>query len=76
MYVEVQSVKQMEMEEQNIANDLIERILYRDNLSRAYQIVESNNGTTGTDGNTDKTCSRGREKTERNFLHSISGVWF
>ena len=51
-YAEAQSAEQMETEEQDNASDLMEKILDRDNLNRAYQRVKSNKGAPGIDGMT------------------------
>ena len=51
-YAEAQSVGQMEAEEQDNASDLMERILDRENLNRAYKRVKSNTGAPGIDGMT------------------------
>ena len=49
-YAEAQSAGQMETEEQDNASDLMEKILDRDNLNKAYQRVKSNKGAPGIDG--------------------------
>jgi hypothetical protein len=49
-YAEAQSAGQMETAEQDNASDLLERILDRDNLNKAYQRVKSNKGAPGIDG--------------------------
>ena len=49
-YAEAQSAEQMETREQDNASDLMEKILDRDNLNKAYQRVKSNKGAPGIDG--------------------------
>ena len=51
-YAEAQSAGQMETAEQDNASDLMEKILDRDNLNKAYQRVKSNKGAPGIDGMT------------------------
>ena len=48
-YVGAQNVGKQEVEEKDGA-DLLERILARDNLNRAYKRVKSNKGAPGIDG--------------------------
>ena len=50
-YAEVQSIDGREVEEQDGAN-LLEEILSRDNLNRAYKRVKANKGAPGIDGMT------------------------
>ena len=54
-YAEAHSGERMETEEQDNAEDLMERILDRDNLNRAYRRVKSNKGAPG-----DRRNDRGR----------------
>ena len=49
-YAEAQSAEQMETREQDNASDLMEKILERGNLNKAYQRVKSNKGAPGIDG--------------------------
>lgn len=51
-YVEVQSTDTRESKERDGATDLLEQILDRDNLNKAYKRVKSNHGAPGIDGMT------------------------
>ena len=51
-HAEAQSAEQMETREQDNASDLMEKILERGNLNKAYQRVKSNKGAPGIDGMT------------------------
>ena len=75
-YAEARSTEQMETAEQDNAGDLMEKILDRDNLNRAYQRVRSNRGAPGIDGMTvDEALPWLREHKEE-LLGSIRGGWF
>ena len=50
-YAEVLSTERQEVEERDGA-DLLERVLDRDNLNRAYKRVKANKGVGGIDGMT------------------------
>ncbi|EPY03628.1 RNA-dependent DNA polymerase, partial [Paenibacillus alvei TS-15] len=51
-YAGARSIEVREGTERDGANDLLEKILNRDNLNRAYKQVKSNNGAPGIDGMT------------------------
>ena len=51
-YAEVQSIDRREGKERGGASDLLESILNRDNLNRAYKRVKRNRGAAGMDGMT------------------------
>ena len=51
-YAEVQSTDRREGKERDGASDLLETILNRDNLNRAYKRVRRNHGAAGIDGMT------------------------
>lgn len=51
-YAEAHSAEQMETREQDNARDLMEEILDRDNLNKAYKRVKTNKGAPGIDGMT------------------------
>jgi len=51
-YVEVQNADTRESKERDGATDLLEQILDRDNLNKAYKRVKSNHGAPGIDGMT------------------------
>lgn len=51
-YAGARSIEVREGRERDGANDLLEKILNRDNLNRAYKQVKSNNGASGIDGMT------------------------
>ncbi len=50
-YAEAYSIDNREAEERNGAN-LLERVLYRENLNKAYKRVKANKGASGVDGMT------------------------
>lgn len=51
-YAGARSISPLEREERGGASDLLERILERDNLNRAYKQVKRNHGAPGIDGMT------------------------
>lgn len=51
-YAGAQSFSARESKERGGANDLLERILERENLNRAYKQVKRNHGAPGIDGMT------------------------
>ena len=65
-YVGAQSVGCREVAEQDGA-DLLERILSRDNLNRAYKRVRANKGAPGIDGRPSMMRCPGWENTGRSF---------
>ena len=75
-YAEAQSAEQMETVEQDNASDLMERILDRDNLNRAYQRVKSNKGAPGIDGMTVEEALPWLKEHREELLESIKGGWF
>ena len=75
-YAEARSVGQMETEEQDNASDLMERILDRDNLNRAYQRVKSNKGAPGIDGMTVEDALPWLKEHREELLESIRGGWY
>ena len=75
-YAEARSVGQMEAEEQDNASDLMERILDRENLNRAYQRVKSNKGAPGIDGMTVEEALPWLKEHREELLASIKGEWF
>ena len=75
-YAEAQSVEQMKTAEQDNASDLMERILSRDNLNKAYQRVKSNKGAPGVDGMTVDEALPWLKEHKKELLESIKGGWF
>ena len=75
-YAEAQNVGQMETEEQDNASDLMEKILDRDNLNRAYLRVKSNKGAPGIDGMTVDEALPWLKEHKEELLESIRGGWF
>ena len=75
-HAEARSVGQMETEEQDNASDLMERILSRDNLNRAYQRVKSNKGAPGIDGMTVEDALPWLKEHREELLESIRGGWY
>ena len=65
-YAGAQSVGSQEVKEQGGA-DLLERILSRDNLNRAYNRVKANKGAPGIDGMTTPPCrwARGIQRVKK-----------
>ena len=75
-YAEAQNVGQMETEEQDNASDLMEKILDRDNLNKAYRRVKSNKGAPGIDGMTVDDALPWLKEHKEELLGSIRGGWF
>ena len=75
-YAEAQSAEQMETGEQDKASDLMEKILERSNLNKAYQRVKSNNGAPGIDGMTVEEALPWLKEHREELLESIKGGWF
>lgn len=75
-YAEAQSAEQMETREQDNASDLMEKILERGNLNKAYQRVKSNNGAPGIDGMTVEEALPWLKEHREELLESIKGGWF
>ncbi len=75
-YAEAQSAEQMETREQDNASDLMEKILERGNLNKAYQRVKSNNGAPGIDGMTVEEALPWLKEHKEELLESIKGGWF
>ena len=73
---EAQSAEQMETREQDNASDLMERILDKGNLNKAYQRVKSNKGAPGIDGMTVEEALPWLEEHKEELLESIKGGWF
>ena len=66
----------METEEQDNAGDLMERILDRDNLNRAYRRVKSNKGAPGIDGMPVEEALPWLKEHREELLESIRGGWY
>ena len=66
----------METREQDNASDLMEKILERGNLNKAYQRVKSNNGAPGIDGMTVEEALPWLMEHKEELLESIRGGWF
>ena len=75
-YAEAQSAEQMETREQDNASDLMEKILERGNLNKAYQRVKSNKGAPGIDGMTVEEALPWLKEHREELLESIKGGWF
>ena len=75
-YAEAQSAGQMETAEQDNASDLMETILDRDNLNKAYQKVKSNKGAPGIGGRTVEEALPWLKEHREELLESIRGGWF
>ncbi|MBQ6426304.1 MAG: group II intron reverse transcriptase/maturase, partial [Clostridia bacterium] len=75
-YAEAHSGERMETEEQDNAEDLMERILDRDNLNRAYRRVRSNKGAPGIDGMTVEEALPWLKEHREELLGSIRGGWY
>ena len=75
-HAEAQSAEQMETREQDNASDLMEKILERGNLNKAYQRVKFNNGAPGIDGMTVEEALPWLKEHKEELLESIKGGWF
>ena len=75
-HAEAQNAEQMETREQDNASDLMEKILERGNLNKAYQRVKSNNGAPGIDGMTVEEALPWLKEHKKELLESIKGGWF
>ena len=75
-YAEARSAERMETAEQDNASDLMEKILDRDNLNKAYQRVKSNKGAPGIDGMTVDEALPWLREHKQELLESIRGGWF
>ena len=75
-YAGAHSTEQMETAEQDNASDLMEIILDRDNLNRAYLRVKSNRGAPGIDGMTVDEALPWLKEHKEELLESIRGGWF
>ncbi|AIQ64551.1 DNA polymerase [Paenibacillus stellifer] len=70
-YAGVRSAGAREGKERDGANDLMERILDRDNLNRAYKQVKSNHGAPGIDGMTVEAALPWLRENRDELLQSI-----
>ena len=75
-YAEAHSDEQMETREQDNARDLMEEILDRDNLNKAYKRVKTNKGAPGIDGMTVEEAMPWLKEHQKELLDSIRGGWF
>ena len=75
-YAEARSATQMETEERDDAGDLLERILDRDNLNRAYRRVKTNKGAPGIDGMTVEEALPWLKEHREELLESLRGGWY
>lgn len=69
-YAGARSIEAREGRERDSATDLMERILDRDNLNRAYKQVKRNHGAPGIDGMTVDAALPWLRETERNFCRA------
>ena len=70
-YAEVQSTDRREGKERDGASDLLEAILDRDNLNRAYKRVKRNHGAAGIDGMTVEEALPWLKEHKEELLQSI-----
>ena len=70
-YAEVQSTDRREGKERDGASDLLEAILDRDNLNRAYKRVKRNHGAAGIDGMTVEEALPWLKEHREELLQSI-----
>ena len=70
-YVEARSAEARERKEQDGANDLLESILDRNNLNRAYKRVKRNHGAPGIDGMTVEEALPWLREHKETLLQSI-----
>lgn len=75
-HAEAYSGERMETEEQDNAEGLMERILDRDNLNRAYRRVKSNKGAPGIDGMPVEEALPWLKEHREELLESIRGGWY
>ena len=75
-YAKAHSDEQMETREQDNARDLMEEILDRDNLNKAYKRVKTNKGAPGIDGMTVEEAMPWLKEHQKELLESIRGGWF
>ena len=75
-YAEARSATRMETEERDDAGDLLERILDRDNLNRAYRRVKTNKGAPGIDGMTVEEALPWLKEHREELLESLRGGWY
>ncbi|MBQ4288884.1 MAG: group II intron reverse transcriptase/maturase [Clostridia bacterium] len=75
-YAEAHSGERMETEEQDNAGDLMERILDRENLNRAFRRVKANKGAPGIDGMTVEDALPWLKEHRGELLESIRGGWY
>ncbi len=73
---EARNAEQRKTEEQDNARDLMEKILSRDNLNRAYKRVKANKGAPGIDGMTVEDALPWLQSHREELLSSIRGGWF
>lgn len=70
-YAGARSVDTRESKERDGANNLLEKILERDNLNRAYKRVKSNHGAPGIDGMTVEAALPWLKEHREELLQSI-----
>lgn len=70
-YAGARSISPRESEERGGANDLLESILERDNLNRAYKQVKRNHGAPGIDGMTVDAAALWIKENREDLLQSI-----
>ncbi|WP_427179541.1 reverse transcriptase domain-containing protein [Paenibacillus sp. TC-CSREp1] len=70
-YVGARSIETRESRERDGAKDLMERILNRDNLNRAYKQVKRNQGAPGIDGMTVEAALPWLRENREELLYSI-----
>lgn len=75
-HAEAYSGERMETEEQDNAEGLMEQILDRDNLNRAYRRVKSNKGAPGIDGMPVEEALPWLKEHREELLESIRGGWY
>ena len=75
-YAKARNAEQRKMEEQDNARDLMEEILSRENLNRAYKKVKANKGAPGVDGMTVDDALPWLQSHREEILASIRGGWF
>ena len=75
-YAEARNVGQRKTEEQDNAGDLMEEILSRENLNRAYKRVKANKGAPGIDGMSVDDVLPWLQSHKEELTTSIRGGWF